>query len=130
MTRVSIVVDPEVGLVVQHPQDRLRCRALVVVAPPSIVVFVVPGEEEEVPCPPLLILLLLLLLPAVGHGGRSGKVEGRGPVWNPGNVPTTTNASKRCRLQSGKTGEGRGEGLHGMDGWEGAAIMTNPSLLW
>jgi hypothetical protein len=76
--------------------------------------------------PPPPILLLLLLCPAIGCGSRDGDVEGGGPALNPGNVPTTTNASKRCRLRSGKDRHGGGEGLHGMEGRGGAETMMNP----
>jgi hypothetical protein len=85
------------GSVVQHPQDWLRRRALIVAIPPSIVVFIVPGEGEEVPCPPppLSSFFFFFSRPSAAAAAVARR-QGGGLASNPGNVPTTTNASKRC----------------------------------
>jgi hypothetical protein len=115
------------GLVVQHPQDRLRRRALVVAVPPSIVVFVVSGEGEEVPCPPS---------PYPPSFSSSPSRQPRWP-WRQGSKvearPQTQVTSQQPQMhQKGAvfymemTGEGGEEGLHGMEGrGKGAAMMMN-----
>ncbi len=68
-------------------------------------------ERWFLPPPPFISLLLLLLLAIScgGHGGRGGKVEGRGLALKPGKIPTMTNASKGAIFDLEKTGKEGGE---------------------